>query len=54
MSRAQATAEEYVIDGRRLEALRIAARNPAPPALVMLHEGLNVLKEEETTDRFGG
>ena len=40
MSRAQATAEEYVVDARRLEALRIAARNPEHPTIVMLHEGL--------------
>jgi pimeloyl-ACP methyl ester carboxylesterase len=40
MSRAQATAQEYFVDRRRLEALRIAARNPEPPAIVMLHEGL--------------
>lgn len=30
----------YVVDGRRLEALRISALRPELPAIVMLHEGL--------------
>jgi pimeloyl-ACP methyl ester carboxylesterase len=36
----QATTQEYFVDGRRLETLRIRARNPELPAIVMLHEGL--------------
>jgi pimeloyl-ACP methyl ester carboxylesterase len=34
------TLDTYVVDGKRLEALRIPARLPDRPTIVMLHEGL--------------
>jgi hypothetical protein len=33
-------AEVYVVDGKRLETIRISARQPGLPTIVMLHEGL--------------
>ncbi|HXW61811.1 MAG TPA: alpha/beta hydrolase [Candidatus Acidoferrales bacterium] len=33
-------AKSYLIDGKRLEAVRIEARHPHLPTIVMLHEGL--------------
>jgi len=32
--------QEYIIDGHRLEALKIEGRDPKLPAIIMLHEGL--------------
>jgi pimeloyl-ACP methyl ester carboxylesterase len=34
------TTTNYLVDGRRLEAVKIEARQPKLPTLVMLHEGL--------------
>jgi pimeloyl-ACP methyl ester carboxylesterase len=34
------TREGYLVDGKRLEAIRIEARHSSLPAIVMLHEGL--------------
>jgi pimeloyl-ACP methyl ester carboxylesterase len=40
MSASQTIRERYFIDGRWLEALKIEARDPRLPFIVMLHEGL--------------
>jgi hypothetical protein len=40
MSITGASGQEYLVDGRRLEALRIEGRRPNLPTIVMLHEGL--------------
>jgi pimeloyl-ACP methyl ester carboxylesterase len=40
MNRTPTIAESYLVDGKRLEALRIEARNRRLPTIVMLHEGL--------------
>ncbi len=40
MSSTPTIAESYFVDGKRLEALRIGARNRNLPTIVMLHEGL--------------
>jgi pimeloyl-ACP methyl ester carboxylesterase len=40
MSIAPTSAENYFVDGKRLEAVRIEARHSHLPTIVMLHEGL--------------
>lgn len=40
MNSTSTIAESYVVDGKRLEALRIDARRSNVPTIVMLHEGL--------------
>jgi pimeloyl-ACP methyl ester carboxylesterase len=40
MSSGRTIAQEYFVDGRRLEAVKIEARDPRLPVVVMLHEGL--------------
>jgi len=40
MSGSQTIRERYFVDGRWIEALKIEARNPRLPVIVMLHEGL--------------
>ena len=43
MSSNPAIEESYVVDGRRIEALRIDARRSNVPTIVMLHEGLRFI-----------
>jgi pimeloyl-ACP methyl ester carboxylesterase len=40
MTRSSARREEVVVDGKRLETLRLAPRSPQGHTIVMLHEGL--------------